>query len=171
MKQELILLWILATASLCVGIAINQFRDNPLPWIYSSKEARIQAAVSKIASDYSSIPASDRVQNLNLAEMREFIEKGKGIVLDARPEIFHRLGHLPNALSLSREEFERDYENLKIMLSKDKNQPIAIYCSSSSCADSHMVADALIKLGHKRVFVFSGGWTEWALARLPEEKQ
>jgi rhodanese-related sulfurtransferase len=89
--------------------------------------------------------------------------------LDARPEIFYRLGHVPGALSLARDDFENAYAQLKERLEKDKNQPLIIYCSNSSCEDSHLVQSALLKLGYVNVAVFSGGWATWTQEKLPEE--
>jgi predicted sulfurtransferase len=67
------------------------------------------------------------------------VESKRGLVLDARPEIFHRLGHVPGALSLPRDDFETGYAALKEKLEADRSQPIVIYCSSASCEDSGLV--------------------------------
>ena len=108
-------------------------------------------------------------ESLTLEQFQAFLASKQGIILDARPEIFHRLGHVPGALSLPREDFEASYNKLKPILEKDKNQVIAVYCSSSSCEDSGLVQNALQSLGYTHVSVFHGGWAEWTNAGLPEE--
>lgn len=183
--SDLSAVWIMATVGACFGFAINQFRDNPLPLVYSPKAERIQQAVDKISIETATpehpivevgmditLPTdAPKVRYLDLPAIRDIVEgKTKGVVLDARPEIFHRLGHLPGAISLPREEFQESYSKQRAVLERDKSQPIAIYCSSSSCEDSQMVADALVKLAYTRVFVFKGGWSDWTSAHLPEEK-
>ncbi len=182
--QDLFTVWIIAVIAACVGFAINQLRDTPLSLVYTPKAERLQQTVNKIASDSRIVPGTEsaapdgnlpsvaaEVRQLDLPAFRDIVEsKTKGIVLDARPEIFHRLGHVPGAISLSREEFEADYAKHRSLLEKDKSQLIAVYCSSSSCEDSQMVADALVKLSFTRVFVFKGGWSDWSAAGLPEEK-
>lgn len=180
--SDLFIVWIMATIGVCFGLAINQFRDTPLPLAYSPKTERMQEAVTKISREIA-IPKFEGAANdafkadaaavryVDLSTFREIVEKkARGIILDARPEIFHRLGHVPGAISLPREEFETSYNKQRFLLEKDKSQPIAVYCSSSSCEDSQMVADALIELAYTHVFVFKGGWNDWTGAHLPEEK-
>ncbi len=183
--SDLSAVWIMATIAACFGFAINQFRDNPLPLVYSAKAERIQQAVAKLSAETTTpkppSPAADmdvtlpsaipKVHQLDLQSFRDIVEgKTKGVVLDARPEIFHRLGHVPGAISLPREEFKESYSKQRALLEKDKSQPIAIYCSSSSCEDSQMVADALVKLAYAHIYIYKGGWSDWTSAHLPEEK-
>lgn len=167
--RDLVGVWLLATGSLCVGFLINQFRDKPLPLVYASKQERIDQAVAQTAPAAPVVPSiPGKAVVIGLQEFRQLVEGRKTIILDARPEIFHRLGHVPGAVSLSREEFERDYAKNKSLLG-DHQALIAVYCSSSSCEDSGMVADALVKLGYTNVEVFKGGWDEWSGAGLPQE--
>lgn len=186
-KRDLLTLWVMALAAGLTALAINQFRDKSLPFVYLPKAERIQQAVSRLATMpgttaasvaapssgvVSNLPAtSSEVRYLDLAGFRAIVEqKTKGIILDARPEIFHRLGHVPGALSLPREVFETAYAKRRSLLAADQSQLIAVYCSGISCEDSQMVAEALVKLGYSRIFVFKGGWSEWTANNLPEEK-
>jgi hypothetical protein len=139
----------LATTSICMGLLLNQFQDNPLPLVYQSKQERMENAVSRVAA--SEAPKHDFAtalpklaspiavtlsQNLSLDEFRAFVKEKHGLVLDARPELFHRFGHVPGALSLPRDDFEKSYARLKAKLETDKNQPIVLYCSNSSCEEA-----------------------------------
>lgn len=174
-RGDLFVLWIVATASLCVGLLLNQFRDKPLSMIYQTKEERLDQAVAQIsAQENSAVNATQSLQSLpqslSVEEFKLFVENKQGIVLDARPEIFHRLGHVPGALSLPREEFEKTYPKLKIQLEPYKDRPIAIYCSSSSCHDSELVRKALTSLGYAQIAIFRDGWNGWTQANLPQEK-
>ena len=92
------------------------------------------------------------------------------LILDARPEIFHRFGHIPKAISLPREDFEACYSKQRTLLEKHKKHPVVIYCSGVSCEDGEMVANALIALGFTDVRFYRGGWDEWTRIGLPEEK-
>ena len=167
---DLLRLGVLAT--LCTGAALvlNQLREPPLPLVYASKRTRLEEEVKRTArveiaalvqavAPTASEPAAVRV--VGLAEFQRLVASRQAVVLDARPEIFYRLGHVPGARSLSREEFERDYGVQRVFLESRRGQPIAVYCSSASCEDSQMVADALVKLGYRQVLVFKGGWDEW----------
>lgn len=165
--------WIIATTSICVGLLLNQFRDKPLPLVYQSKQERLERAVSRVAASETPKQNSATVsfsQDLSLDEFRVFVKEKHGLILDARPEIFHRFGRVPGALSLPREDFEKSYARLKTKFEADKSQPIAVYCSNSFCEDSKLVRKALVSFGYSQVAVFQGGWAAWTQAGLAEEK-
>jgi rhodanese-related sulfurtransferase len=175
--RDLIGIGVIGLVAVCVGLFADQFREAPLSLVYSPKAVRLQEAVANLGgntlfpSESASLASSGTFRYLELASFREVVEmKTKGIILDARPGIFHQLGHVPGAISISREEFEADYAVHRSALEKDKSLLIAVYCSDSSCEDSQLVADALVKLGYTQVFVFKGGWSEWTGAGFPEEK-
>jgi len=138
---------LLAVASACLGLLINQGREHPLPLIYVIK--------------------AGQSETVGLPEFRKIVESENAIILDARPALFYRRGHVPGAISLSREQFEKEYPKRKAL--NDKDRLIAVYCSGADCKDSGMVAAALVKLGHSRVLVFAGGWDAWTGAGLPAE--
>lgn len=162
----------LATTSLCVALLLNQFRDHPLPLNYAAKKQRIEEAVANVAEAPAPAPITltlGHARVIGLQEFQQIIQGKKGIVLDARPEIFYRLGHVPEAISLPREDFENAYSKYKSLLEFNKERTIVVYCSESSCEDSDMVADALLKLAYHHVLVFKGGWDEWSASKLPQE--
>jgi rhodanese-related sulfurtransferase len=174
---DLIGVCILATVSVCLGLLINQFRDHRLPLIYATKQQRLEEAMVQVASAAATpVPiainapaAAENPRVIGLEEFRKEVEGKKSIIFDARPEIFHRFGHVPGAISFPREDFENSYSKYKSLLESDKNQTLTVYCSSQSCEDSDMVADALVKLGYGHVLVFKGGWDEWSATGLPQE--
>ena len=188
-------LWIMATAAVCAGVTANQFRDTPLPLVYASKMERIQQAAERIATNpsegveemgvrHTGAAASLQANNgwkpspltsqpsavipIDLATFRDI--QNHVLILDTRPEIFHRLGHIPKAVSLPRDDFEAAYGKQRTHLEKHKASPVVIYCAGENCEDGEMVAAALIKLGFTQVHLFSGGWNEWTRAKLPEGK-
>lgn len=164
---------ILLTVGLAIGLTINQFRDKPLPLLYQSKEARMQEAVAHLET---ATPAPAAVKHTTLPEImtlddfRTYLKNKAGLVFDARPEIFHRLGHIPGASSLPRDDFENSYKTYQSELERDRSQPIVVYCSGSSCEDSTLVQESLKALGFTNVSVFRGGWDEWEENNLPVEE-
>jgi rhodanese-related sulfurtransferase len=171
--RDIRVFWLLATSALCLGMLMNQFRDKPLPLVYESKAERLQSVVSKVSVTMpvnSALRSEHLSDSLSLDAFRVIVEEKKVLVLDARPEIFHRLGHVPGALSLPRDEFEKGYANLQKLLEVNKERPIVLYCSSSSCQDSGLVQKALRDLGYTHVSIFHGGWSAWTQAGLTEEK-
>ena len=132
----------------------------------------MQDSVQRIASLQAvpvAAPASLLPERLNLEAFSTYVQKKQGLVLDARPEIFHRLGHVPGALSLPRDDFEKGYAELKAKLEVDRSNPIVIYCSSSSCEDSGLVKKSLKALGYTNLAMFEGGWAAWTEAKKREE--
>lgn len=173
LKTDVLAFCLIGVISVCAGLLANQFRSERLPLIYQGKESRLMNAVERIAVAKPPPSAGDEAlpESLSLEEFQDFVENKRGIVLDARPEIFHRLGHVPGAISLPREDFENAYQANRAALETDKTVAIAIYCSGADCEDSDLVQKALRRLGFERVTIFSGGWTGWTAANLPEERK
>jgi len=177
--EDFIHFWILATVALCLGILANQFRDKSLPLIYQTKEQRMDNVATQLAvvslgtlNIRASSPVVESVlpETLSLEEFQAVVNQKRMMVLDARPEIFHRLGHVPGALALPQDDFETYYRKLQPQLQKDKVQALVVYCSNASCEDSGLVAKTLRKLGYTHVSIFPGGWSEWTQAGLPQEQ-
>ncbi|MEM1159270.1 MAG: rhodanese-like domain-containing protein [Verrucomicrobiota bacterium] len=178
LKNDLIKISILATICACVGLAGNQLRDRPLPLVYQSKQERLNTTVLKMSQERSvnnqvgqlAAQSTEELPDiLSLDEVSEIVDKGSVIILDARPEVFYRLGHIPGSLSLPRDDFQKGYNKIKSRLEINKHQSLIVYCSSSSCQDSGLIVSALEKLGYQHISVFKGGWSEWQNAGLPEE--
>ena len=172
LRSDVMLIWLVATTALCVGLLINQFRDTPLPLVYKDKAERLQDSVQRIVSKElasAPVPIVQLPEKLSLEDFSSYVENKRGLVLDARPEIFHRLGHIPGALSLPRDDFETGYAALKAKLEDDRSQAIVIYCSNASCEDSGLVKKSLSALGFSNIALFEGGWSDWTNAKKPEE--
>lgn len=163
----------MATSALIIGLLINQIRNEPLPLIYASKQARIDAAVRTVEVGTHSFPATGTTEPvpIGLDELKVLVESGNALILDARPEIFYRLGHIPGALSLPREAFKEEYATQRDVLEARRDRPVVVYCSNSACEDSQLVADSLVKLDFKKVLIYKGGWSEWTGNGLPEERK
>lgn len=167
--KDLLSCWVIITLSVCTGFLINQFRETPLPLVYQSKAERLQLAVSRISDSQTPAEITQLPTTLSLEQFKDFMKQRRGLVFDARPELFHRLGHIPGTLLLPRDEFEDYYKIHREILERDKNQLICIYCSGGDCEDSKLVESALLRLGYTHVIIFEGGWNEWTKAGLPKE--
>ena len=161
---------LLFAGSLILGFFINGLQKSPLPLVYSSPKARLSSTIKyMIANAVTSGQTLD--PDVKLDEMRAISSATSGIIVDARPEVFYKIGHIPSALSLPRDDFEDHYLDLEFKLSSLKEKMIVVYCSGSDCQDSQLVADSLLALGYKHVRVFRGGWEEWESAHYPAEKE
>ena len=167
--HDLVGLWLLLTACLIAGLALNEMRSTPLALVYTSPQSRLNQSVEKLGA--SSDATSGQKGDVDTAEMMSLSSTRSVLILDARPEIFYRLGHIPSALSLPRDDFEKEYQALQTTLQAHRDKPVVVYCSDNGCHDSQMVADALQKLGFANVRLFRGGWSDWESSNLPEEKE
>ena len=165
-------LWMggLLVAAVLLGQGLNWMRASPLPFRYETSQERLDAVVKRLealpaAAVNQEVPASVPTK-LTLSEF--LAAQATGVVLDARPSIFYRLGHVPGALSLPRENFEKAYAQLGTRLGKE--QVLTVYCASETCVDAELVHAALVRLGHKQVQIFTGGWAEWQATGQQEEK-
>jgi len=183
MKQSITFFLVLSVLSTVVGLAANAFREKPLPFVYKDKAARLEDGVERIKSGRELLapvnpekaeasreflpPAQSNRELkapchlLDYEAMKEIVENGEALVLDARPPLFYRLGHIPNSLSLPRDEFEEGYKAIKETLEADKNCPLVIYCANSTCDDSKLLEAALKRLGYAHISIYLGGWQEW----------
>ncbi|MBA3961954.1 MAG: rhodanese-like domain-containing protein [Chthoniobacterales bacterium] len=80
--------------------------------------------------------------------------------IDARPNEEFEEGHVPGAMSLNEDEWNRLLP--AVLAAWTKERELVVYCSRESCNASRAVADRLrneVKL--KNVHVLPGGWEEW----------
>lgn len=159
---------ILLTGCLAAGIILNEIRAKPLPLVYSSPEARLNHAVESLGVG-KPLPVA-KEGDVSLEEMQTISAGRAALILDARPEVFYRGGHIPSALSLPRDDFENGYRGLASVLEPHRDDVLIVYCAGSDCHDSQMVGDALRRLGYAHVRIFRGGWGEWEGGNLAEEK-
>jgi 3-mercaptopyruvate sulfurtransferase SseA len=168
----------LIVVSAVAGFAVNAFRTQPLPLRYLTKAGRLEQSVAALAPSKTpespalttATAAVATLPDLSLEEFVAYTKARRGLVLDARPEIFYRLGHVPYAISLPRDNFTAAYALVRSRWETDRTVPLVIYCSSPTCEDAGLVQTALRKLGFTHVAVFRGGWAEWTAAHLEEER-
>jgi len=168
--QDLIGVWLLLGGCFIGGLAVNEIRPRPFSLVYFSPESRLNQAVEQLRS-FSPTASVVLDRDVNLEEMQTITLKHTALIIDARPEDFYRLGHIPSALSLPRSDFKKKYQALQSTLQSHRDMPLIVYCSSSYCHDSQMVAGALQELGYPHVRLFRGGWRDWKDASLQEEKE
>lgn len=161
-----------------IGVGLNFVRRPPLPWSYRTKAERLAEETVALAggaprntadAGFGSGAGAAAFPRVSLDELRALMATGRGVVIDARPALFFRAGHLPGAGNLPREGFQAAFGRIRAALERDRDQPVVVYCGGGSCEDSDLIAGALHALGFTRVSVFAGGWKEWQAAGLPVE--
>jgi rhodanese-related sulfurtransferase len=110
------------------------------------------------------------IRFITLAETEDlFAQRTQGSVgllfIDSRTGGEFAAGHIPGALSIPLEA-AREAGTLAF----PGAQTVVVYCEGGDCQTSIALAKIIHDLGHQDIRIFSGGWTEWTAAGLPEEK-
>ena len=98
-------------------------------------------------------------QIVEAAEAKRRLDGG-ALFLDARPEAFYGMSHIPGALSLPEDDFEPAFARVEPTLRKSLD--IVVYCSGFGCEASHIVARKLKERGIPAVVLHDGlpAWQE-----------
>src|SRR5438045_5262688 len=98
-----------------------------------------------------------------VAEARARLDKG-GLFLDARPLPFYEMSHIPGALPLPEDDFDRAFAKIEPRLRSSFD--VVVYCSGFGCEASHLVARRLKERGIPAVAI-NEGWQAWTDASDP----
>lgn len=80
--------------------------------------------------------------------------------IDARPADEFQAGHVPSALPLNTDEWDRLLP--EVLNRWSPGRKLVVYCSKQTCGASREVARRLKdEAGLKNIFVLSGGWEAW----------
>lgn len=105
----------------------------------------------------------DGDQLVSAAEARKRLDKG-ALFLDARPRDFYDMSHVPGALALPEEDFERVFSALEPRLRSSLD--VIVYCAGFGCEASHNVARRLKERGIPAAILHEG-WPAWTDAGYP----
>jgi rhodanese-related sulfurtransferase len=99
------------------------------------------------------------------AELRDAIEAGDVIVVEALAAPYYEDAHLPRAINIPHTEVAE----LAPALLPDKDAAIVTYCSNTACPNSGIAAAQLTKMGYTNVRKYAEGKQDWSEAGLPLE--
>lgn len=105
------------------------------------------------------------VTRMPLGDLYSLVQKNAALVYDVRPTLYYKMGHIPNAISWPRKDFERNLakHEPQIRNANTNNTPVVIYCTDMACPDAQAVATELAKRGHS-VSILQGGYAAWKIA-------
>jgi rhodanese-related sulfurtransferase len=106
--------------------------------------------------------APERLSAESRASLLEKARQGEVVVIDVRPEVEYRVGHLPFARSMPLSEIER------LLAELPPGKEIVAYCRGPFC----LMSDEAVRLLRERGFQarkISDGVAEWAAEGLPIE--
>jgi len=117
----------------------------------------------------SSITLADEIQTINGAKTVDayqaltLFEKGATFI-DVRDQFEYQLGHIRSALHL---DLKRDFNDLYLIETLDRNIPIVIYCNSAHCYRSAVATFLAVAWGYENVHYFKDGYFTWMALDLP----
>ena len=107
------------------------------------------------------IQAGDEV--IEAPEAKSRLDKG-ALFLDARPEDFYKMSHIPGSCPLPEPDFDAAFVRLEPRLRATFN--IVVYCAGYGCEASHVVARKLRDKGIHAA-ILNEGWPAWTDAGFP----
>jgi rhodanese-related sulfurtransferase len=120
----------------------------------TARLAEIDRLVETFLTDRSSLAAVD------IAELRRLVDDGTVTLLDVRPELEFRQGHIAGARSIPVAELERRLAELP------RDREVVAYCRGPYCVYSDEAGELLQRNGYQ-VRRFAEGFPEWQAAGLP----
>jgi rhodanese-related sulfurtransferase len=102
-------------------------------------------------------------EEIPAAEARERFDRGV-LFLDARPMANYEMSHIPGALPLPEDDFDRHFAKVEDRLRSSFDA--VVYCAGYGCEASHLVADRLKARGI-HVAILNEGWPAWTDAGYP----
>jgi rhodanese-related sulfurtransferase len=102
----------------------------------------------------------DALEPLTTSQLRARLRKGEVTLIDVRPELEYRAGHIEGAISVP-------LEKLKARSSEfPRSRPVIAYCRGPYCVFAVDAVEQLRKRGFKS-FRLAVGYPDWAAAGLP----
>jgi rhodanese-related sulfurtransferase len=133
------------------GLAYNEYSDHGIPLQTPERASRTEAM------DWKLFVSGHRA---TIDEVREAVETGNAVIIDARGDRAYAAGHIPGALSLPGRDYYGKGEALLAGVAKDTK--IITYCSGGTCQTSIQLAEKLrAHGGYTNVKAFYGGWRDW----------
>ena len=102
-------------------------------------------------------------EEIPAAEARARFDRG-ALFLDARPVANYEMSHIPNAVPLPEDDFDRHFAPLEARLRSSFDA--VVYCAGYGCEASHLVAERLKGRGI-HVAILNEGWPAWIDAGYP----
>ena len=170
------LLGVVLVASV-IGTGINLARSKPLSLRYSTpaqQELLIPdtAAGGGRAATHGVEPVrSGPLSVIGIDIVKAALQDGSHIIVDARPDLFWEIGHIPGAISLPRADFDSAFPSHESTLRSaiKQGKAIILYCADRHCPDAGKLARMLEQKGFQNLLLFEEGWDAWEKSGLKVE--
>lgn len=103
-----------------------------------------------------------QITGVTMGQLFTMNQAGRAYVVDCRPPIFYRLGHIDGAVNLPLKRYTEALPKQRSGLDAavKAGKVIVLYCQNVDCPDAYALAKKLTPLGYS-VSIYKGGWEEW----------
>jgi rhodanese-related sulfurtransferase len=112
------------------------------------------------AAGYPDWTSNGGLSGVTAKYVKKSLDKGKAVVIDARPPRKFKKGHVPGSVSIPTTRFD-DYKG---SLPEDKATELIFYCGGYHCPLSTKGANKAKELGYSKARVFQAGYPAWKKA-------
>jgi rhodanese-related sulfurtransferase/DNA-binding transcriptional ArsR family regulator len=116
--------------------------------------------VEHLARTY--LDGRDELEPLTASELRQRLRSGEVTLIDVRPQLEYRAGHIEGAVSVPLERLKARFAEFP------RSRPVIAYCRGPYCVLAVDAVEQLRKRGFKS-FRLAVGYPDWAAAGLPVE--
>lgn len=145
--------------AIAAGLAflINQLRSDPLGMAYATPVQQMESKGPGIDSKAPPIT----VVGIDL--VIQATKSRTHLIIDARPDLFWEIGHIPGAISLPRKQLAEYYPKTESLLREAvaAGRPLLLYCADLHCPDAGALASELNQRGFNGLLLFEAGWAAW----------
>jgi len=141
---------VITIVAIVVAFIVNHTRDGGIPLIADAEEFRIQTDAEFMVA----------------ADARGRFDAGTALFVDAREVDLFEAGHIEGAMNLP--STSGDVHTLAYLVPADP----ALICYSAAATERQagVVANKLLEIGFKKVYVLHGGLESWEEEGLPTAK-
>lgn len=107
------------------------------------------------------------VTGVSIEQLFSLSESERVLLVDCRPGLFYRLGHIKGALNMPLKKYQAMNNANKAHFDRAlaDGRIIVFYCQNLNCPDAYLFAKAIAKEGYS-TSVYKGGWEEWKASGL-----
>ena len=118
---------------------------------------------SRAMSDVCDLLGETEDTTIPREELRQKLERGDLVLLDAQAPGWYEREHLPGARKMP----DGDVKTRMHEIVPDRRAEIVVYCWSETCGASGIAVRALRSLGYQNVRRYAGGKRDWLEGGLP----
>ena len=110
---------------------------------------------------------SGQITGVDIERLFSLLQAERVLLVDCRPQLYYRLGHIDSAINLPYKKYEVSLEKIMKRLDQGlaERKVIVLYCQNYNCPDAYLFAKKIAEKGYS-TSVYKGGWQEWKASGL-----